>query len=284
MMYLGYSTWGMPDLPIDTIVKHLSGVGFDAIEIGVLPRFTTALDRLDAAERKRIPQLLREHNLKLSAVSSYLDLMDQDPAAFATHRAYLERTIDLAVEWAQDGQPPVVISGFGGRPGELATLQDQLVARIDSLGEYAQARGVTLALEHHVGAAVETPDQLVGLMQQVRSPAVRVNFDISHFNVVGIPIEESVTKSIPYTAHTHIKDESGRAPNYQYLIPGEGEFDYIRYLKAMAAHGYRGFVSTEISVMVQRRPNYDPLDTATRSYAVISRAFADAGIDRGRAA
>ena len=279
-MYLGFSTWGMPALPIDPVVAHLAAVGFDAIEICVLPRFATALDQLDSAERKRIPQLLRDHHLKLSAINAYVDLMEPDATKFAENVAYVQRASDLAAEWIQDGRQPVVVSGFGGRPGELATRQDELVERINKLGEYAQARGVVVALEHHVGNAVETPDQVVSIMQQVTSPGVRINFDISHFNVVGIPIEESVDKIIPYAVHTHIKDESGRAPNHQYLIPGEGSFDYVRYLKAMQAHGYTGAISTEISVMVQRRPNYDALATATRSYEVVSQAFVEAGIAR----
>lgn len=279
-MYLGFSTWAMPALPIDPVVAHLAAVGFDAIEICVLPRFSTALDKLDSAERKRIPQLLRDHKLKLSAVNAYVDLMEPDPAKFADNAAYVQRAADLAAEWIQDGRQPVVVSGFGGRPGELATRQGQLVERINMLGDYAQERGVVIALEHHVGNAVETPDQVVSIMQQITSPGARINFDISHFNVVGIPIEESVDKIFPYAVHTHIKDESGRAPNHQYLIPGEGEFDYIRYLKAMHAHGYTGAISTEISVMVQRRPNYDALATATRSYEVVSQAFVEAGIAR----
>lgn len=279
-MYLGFSTWAMPALPIDPVVAHLAAVGFDAIEICVLPRFSTALDKLDSAERKRIPQLLRDHKLKLSAVNAYVDLMEPDPAKFADNAAYVQRAADLAAEWIQDGRQPVVVSGFGGRPGELATRQGQLVERINTLGDYAQERGVVIALEHHVGNAVETPDQVVSIMQQITSPGARINFDISHFNVVGIPLEESVDKIFPYAVHTHIKDESGRAPNHQYLIPGEGEFDYIRYLKAMHAHGYTGAISTEISVMVQRRPNYDALATATRSYEVVSQAFVEAGIAR----
>ncbi|MCB0105738.1 MAG: sugar phosphate isomerase/epimerase [Caldilineaceae bacterium] len=283
-MYLGFSTWAMPDLPIEPVIAHLAALGFDAIEICTLPRFTTALDALDAAERKRIPQLLREHNLQLSAVSSYLPMMEQEPEKFAFNRDYVKRTVDLADEWRDlwipNGQPPVVVSGFGGKPGDIAALEPQLVERLNALGQYAESRNVTLAFEHHVGNAYETPDQTVALMKQVNSPAVMVNFDISHFNVMGHSIEESVAKLIPYAAHTHVKDELGRAPDHQYLIPGEGEFDYVRYLQAMQAHGYRGAISTEISMMVQRRPDYDALATATRSYEVLSRAFADAGIAR----
>ena len=285
-MLLGYSTWGMPDLPIDTTLAHLGHLGFDAVEIGVLPRFSTALDRLDNGEVMRILELLAQHNLVLSAVSSYLSLIEADAARYAENCRYVQRTIDLAADIAEKShsldrpQTPVVISGFGGQPGDLETQQPLLIERLNALDDYAQERHVIVALEHHVGAAVETPDQTVGIMQQVESPAIRINFDISHFNVMGIPIEESVAKLVPYTAHTHVKDELGLSPNHQYLIPGEGEFDYVRYLKAMQAHGYHGVVSTEISMMVQRRPDYDPLATATRSYEVLSRAFADALIAR----
>lgn len=279
-MQLGYSTWGMPTVPIDVSLAHLANLGFDAVEITVLPHFTTGLAKLDSSERQRIAGLLKQHNLALSAVGSYLNFMEQDAAQFAQNLAYVQGAIDLAVDWAQDGRLPVVISGFGGQPGDLATQQAQLVDRLNTLGDYAQKSGVIVAMEHHVGAAVETPDQTASVMQQISSPAIRLNFDISHFNVVGVPIEESVAKLMPYTAHTHVKDERGRYPAYEYLIPGEGEFDYVRYLQAMQKHGYNGFVSTEISVMVQRRPNYDPLATATRSYEVLSKAFADAGIAR----
>ena len=109
---------------------------------------------------------------------------------------------------------------------------------------------------------------------------MRANFDISHFNVLSIPIEESIAKMLPYSPHTHVKDERGIHPNYEYLIPGEGEFDYVRYLQAMQAAGYTGAISVEISMMVQRRPNYDPFVTMSESYRVVAAAFEKAGVKR----
>ena len=58
--------------------------------------------------------------------------------------------------------------------------------------------------------------------------------------------------------------------------------DYVRYLRAMAQAGYTGHIVVEISLMVQRRPDYDPLAAATQSYRVLARAFRDARIERGR--
>jgi sugar phosphate isomerase/epimerase len=279
-MKLGYSTWGMPTVAIDTILSHLSALGYEAVEICVLPRFCTALATLDSGERRRIAALLQQQNLTLSAVNYYVSLMEKDADLYAHNLAGVKSAIDLAVEWTQHDRPPVVVSGIGGKPGDLETQQAQLVDRLNELGYYAEERGITVALEHHVGNAAETPEQTIGLLSQVESPAIRANFDISHFNVIGIPIEESVAKMFPYAAHTHVKDELGRAPDHAYLVPGEGEFDYVTYLKSMAAHGYTGAISVEISTMVQRRPDYDPLATAARSYAVVAQAFEDAGIDR----
>ena len=55
---------------------------------------------------------------------------------------------------------------------------------------------------------------------------------------------------------------------------------HVAYLKAMQAHGYSGFITAEVSVMVQRRESYDPLAAATLSYQTLSRAFVEAGISR----
>ena len=48
----------------------------------------------------------------------------------------------------------------------------------------------------------------------------------------------------------------------------------------MQRAGYDGHIVVEISLMVQARPDYDPLAAAARSYRVLSRAFEAAGIAR----
>ncbi len=279
-MKLSYSTWGMPTLPINVIVEHLAATGYDGVEIAVLPGWTTELTKLDRAERRRIARLLRDAGLALPAISSYLSTIEPDDEIFARNLAHIQAAINLALDWAQDGKPPVVITGIGGRREDLPAQQDRLMERLRALGEYAQERGVILALEAHIEAAVETPDQIVALLQQVASPAIRANFDISHFNVLGIPVEESVATMIPYAAHTHVKDERGIYPAYEYLIPGEGSFDYVRYLQAMQTYGYADFISVEISMQVQRRANYDPLAAAAESHRVLAAAFDKAGMSR----
>ena len=121
---------------------------------------------------------------------------------------------------------------------------------------------------------------MLELIELVNSPYLRVNFDISHFNITGYSITKSVELMAPVTEHTHIKDERGQVPDFEFLIPGEGEFDYVTYLKEMQRMGYTGHITAEISLMVQKRPDYDPLAAAKQTYAVMARAFEAAGISR----
>ena len=73
-MKLGFSTWAMPKIPIDTSLKFLSETGYDGITIATLPQFTTALDSLDKNERKRILNLSKNHSIPIISVMSFTNL------------------------------------------------------------------------------------------------------------------------------------------------------------------------------------------------------------------
>lgn len=279
-MKLGYSTWGMPTVPIDTAIHHIAQLGYDGIELTIIPRFTTELSTLDAAERKRIAALLKQHNLALPAIAAHSSLLETDAAAHERNMWRLKGGVDLAVELAQGDELPAVNTTPGGKPEQWDTQKNFLAERIGELVNYAAERGVTIAMEPHIGAIIDTPAKVLELLEIVNSPYLKVNFDISHFDIVGMPTEETVTALAAVSAHTHVKDQRGIAPDFEFLIPGEGTFDYVGYLKAMQAHGYDGFITAEVSFMVQARENYDPLAAATLSYETLSRAFTEAGIER----
>ncbi len=61
-------------------------------------------------------------------------------------------------------------------------------------------------------------------------------------------------------------------------MPGEGDFDYGRYLRALATAGYDGYLTVEISVMVQRRADYDPAEVAARSFRTVVEAARRASV------
>ncbi|HIA68802.1 TPA: sugar phosphate isomerase/epimerase [Candidatus Poribacteria bacterium] len=279
-MKLGYSTWGMPTVPVEIAIRHIAKLGFDGIELTVIPGYTTELSTLNSSERQRIAKLLKDHHLPLSAIAAHSNLLATNKEDYQKNMWRLKGGVDLAVDLVEDGIMPAVNTTPGGSPNQWEELKSFLVERINELVDYAKLRGVTIAMEPHVGAIIDTPDKMRECLDLVDSPYFKVNFDISHFDVVGFTIEEAVAALAPHSIHTHVKDQRGRHPNFEFLIPGEGDFDYVTYLKEMQESGYDGFITVEVSMMVQQRKDYDPLAAATLSYQTLSRAFAEASIER----
>jgi sugar phosphate isomerase/epimerase len=271
----------MPRVPIDVAVAHCEALGFDGLEMTVIPGWSTDAAGLDAGERRRIRTLYDDHRLELCGLSGNTPLLDSDAAEHARNMARLRGYLDLAAELQRPGERLTVSTTSGGDPDEWNRVKGILVDRFGELAEHAREAGVMIGMEPHVGAALHRPDQVLWLMEQIDSPGLTIHFDISHFNVQGMPMEPVIEQLAPHSAHTHVKDERGLAPDHEFLIPGEGEMEYVRYLKAMQEAGYEGHIVVEISLMVQRRPDYNPLDAASQSYRVLARAFDDAGIARG---
>jgi sugar phosphate isomerase/epimerase len=282
-MKLSYSTWGMQTTPIDVAVRHCAALGFDGLELTVIPGWPTDAATMDAFERQRIRSLYDDAGIELCGISGNVPLLLASMADADANEARFRTYLDLAAELQQLGERLIVTTTTGGVPADWESRKNEVIDRVGRLAEYADRNGVMIGIEPHVGAALHRPEDVVWLVEQIGSPGLTIHFDISHFNVQGIPMEASVTMLAPLSLHTHVKDERGIAPDHAFLIPGEGEMDYPRYLTLMRDAGYDGHIVVEISLMVQARPDYDALAAATQSYDVLSRAFETAGIERSRA-
>jgi sugar phosphate isomerase/epimerase len=281
-MRISYCTWGMMTVDIEDVIPAIADIGYHGIELAVTPRWPTALETLDSAKRRQIVDLLGAHDLVLSAVAGHTSMCEDDPARNATNMQQLRDSIDLAAELArtnpaQKGEPAILASLIGGKEEEWDPKKTLIAERVHALGDHAASRGVVLAVEPHSGTAFDQPDKAVWLMEQVDHPAVRVNFDISHFDIWGIGIDECVPQLVPWSVHTHVKDQRGIYPNHEFLTPGSGPFDFVHYLKAMHEASYTGFIGMEVSVMVQRKPGYDPFVDAALGYYALVHAFNESG-------
>jgi sugar phosphate isomerase/epimerase len=282
-MLLAYSTWGMQKTPIDIAVPHCAKLGYDGLELTVIPRWPTNAADMDAAERKRIRKLYDDHNIALCGLSGNTPLLVGDTAKTRKNMEIFKTYLELASEWQKPGEHLSVSTTSAGAVEDWETEKHNLVEYFGELAARAEQLGVIVGVEPHVNQALCRPDQSAWIVEQVNSPGLRLHFDISHFNVQGDPMEQVIDHLARYSAHTHVKDERGIAPDHQFLIPGEGDMDYVNYLKWMERAGYNGYIAVEISLMVQARPDYDALAAATQSYQIVSKAFEDAGIARVRA-
>jgi sugar phosphate isomerase/epimerase len=275
---LAYSAWAMPRMPVAEQIATVRDCGYAAIELVSSP--TASLDALtaSAAERKAIRQQIDAAGLELPSIAGHADPLEPDPEKRAANLARVRAGIDLAADLAGPSGPPCLVAMGYGKPERYVEQRGQLVDTFGELARHGAARGVVLALEPHVGQAIDLPERVAWLIEAVGSPNFRLNFDNSHFEVMGRPIESYVPLLVPISVHTHLKDQDGRSPEHRFLVPGEGDFNYPRFLRAMARAGYAGAITVEISVMVQRRPDYDPVAVARRSFEVLTAAGRAAGV------
>jgi inosose dehydratase len=270
----------MPTVPPDVFVPFLARTGYTGIEPTVIPGYTTHLAEMDAAARRRFLKLVTDHGLEMPAVAAQTDMVAREPDLAAANWKRLTDAVDLATEWAVGGAPPAVDTTVGGASGEWDALKGLLFERMGALVRYGEERGVVIAAEPHVANMLDSVERVLELLDAVGSPFLKLNFDISHFNVQGVPYEVSCAALGPHTVHTHVKSERGTAPDHEFLIPGEAPFEWVGYLHAMRDAGYDGFITPEVSIMVQRRPGYDPLAAAELAYRTLAHAFDEAGFER----
>jgi sugar phosphate isomerase/epimerase len=144
----------------------------------------------------------------------------------------------------------------------------------------ADAVRLSLAFKPHAGHAADTPERALWLLKQVGSPNLRVVYDYSHLSLAGVPLARSMEQLLPVSAFLAVKDSAGTAEHPSYLLPGDGRIDYVEYFGLLKKSGYRGFAMVEVSAMIHRLPGYDPLSTVRLCYDRLSRAMADAGVQR----
>ena len=281
-MRISYCTWGMMTVNIEQAIPAIAKIGYHGLELAVTPGWPTDLATLDGPKRKLIRRLLSEHGLALSAVAGHTSFCEDDPAANGANMQRLRDSLDLAIELATPGDPAILCSLIGGGMQEWEAKKELVAERTYALGEYAAKIGAILAVEPHSGTAFDTPEKALWLMNRLDHPAVRLNFDMSHFDIIGIGIDDCAPSLVPWSVHTHVKDQRGIFPNHEFLTPGSGPFNFVHYLAAMQKAGYTGFIGMEVSVMVQRKPGYDPFVDAALGYYALVHAFNESGAELER--
>jgi sugar phosphate isomerase/epimerase len=283
-MQLSGSNYGMPNLSLDEALAFHAEVGFRAMELTVLPGYATALESFPTGERRRVRELFQRYGIVCSGVANFQSLIDLDPATaepiLARHRAAVDLASDLTLEAMP---PPVVVFYSGGQIADWPAARDLLVERIAALADYARSRGVVLAMKAHALGCVHRPHHLVDLFEQVGSPSFRFCFDMSHYEVQGLSIEQAMYPLLALSVHAEVKASIGRAPNQEYLIPGEpnAQSDFLGQFTAMRKLGYRGYLVPEMSVHVMRRPTYDQYAALRLSYQALTDVLGIVGTASG---
>lgn len=145
--------------------------------------------------------------------------------------------------------------------------------RLNAFGAHLQTSyGITLAYHHHMGAYVESPDDLDRLMALTDPVCVGLLYDTGHAYFGGATEPDLLLKKhVARVVHVHCKDvrpkviAQARNDGWSFLsgvlngtftVPGDGVIDYDAILSTLHAAGYQGWLVVEAEQDPALAPSY----------------------------
>jgi sugar phosphate isomerase/epimerase len=275
---LGFSLYGMKNVPIIEAIRTCAAIGYDGVELCLLPGWTEP-DQLSPARRRDIRSALQSTGLALSALMEQIYPLDP---ALQTNAGLEHIRKAAALGHELSSSRPRIETVLGGKSTEWESVKHAMADRLALWAAEAAKCDALLCIKAHVGGAVDTADKLLWLYHQVNLPALKLVYDYSHFQLAGLPLAGTLNAIIPYCAFIHVKDAKGDAAHPQFLLAGDGTIDYAAYFGLLRSTSYVGPVVCEVSAQLQHVPGYDPLQAARQTYQRLSRALAEAHLPRQR--
>jgi len=258
-------------LNLDQFLRLAKAQGWEGVELDTDRPHAAPMD-LSFDDRKRLRELAGELGLPISAVSPNCDLSSPVPSKREAMLCYTRECIKLA----RDLGAPIckVFAAWRGVTVESGLASYELTydsdpypfckhqqwgLAVDSLRELsrvAQDCGIVLALQNHGPDVVNNFHEVLALIHEVGSPALKACMDINieEFPESADHASRVVAASGTLLVHSHANGEFRRGPDGTVELAGAGYWDasfwgrkvaYPAYVEALVASGYEGYLDWE---------------------------------------
>jgi D-psicose/D-tagatose/L-ribulose 3-epimerase len=221
------------------LLEDIKATGYDGVEI---PIFEGTPDDYAA-----IGKMLDEIGLERTAISVIpsLDLhpLSEDAETRAKAVDYLKWCVDCTAALGADtiGGPLHQALGHFSGAGPTEAEFERAREVHAQVGDYAQANGVTIALEainRFECYFANTMDDLCRYTTSLNHPAIQTMYDTFHANIEETNPVGAFTRNAKHVVHVHIS-ENDRG------VPGRGHVPWAETFKAIKASGYDGWLTIE---------------------------------------
>lgn len=281
----------MYDFPIGVLIESFrtdlknavasaAAIGVKGIQVSATGG-NMAPEKTTPAERREFVEMAASSGLTISAVcgdficgnSSY-NFYDSDKRVAVIERS--KRIVDFALELGTD----IITTHVGVIPADpTSEKRKAMQATCIELAEYADKMEAHFAIE--TGPEIATT--LKSFLDSLGSKGVGVNLDPANFKMVtGDDPVQAVYTLKDYIVHTHAKDGKrlivgdpeviygeieDEIQDARYFLEtplGDGDVDFVNYLKALDAIGYKGFLT------IEREIGADPKADIEKAYRFLS--------------
>jgi sugar phosphate isomerase/epimerase len=253
------------------LVRLAKAQGWEGLELDAERPHAAPMD-LSTDDRKRLRDLAGETGVELCAISPNCDLSSPVPVQREAMICYVRECIQLA----HDLGSPIckVFAAWRGITlyNGLATYNDTygynqygfwkgdrrgfVVESMRELCKVAEDHGIVLAMQNHGPDVVNRYQDVLGLIEEVGSPAFQACMDINIEPEADSAdhAREMAEASRAVQIHSHMNGEFARRPDGTVELAGGGYFDahfwgrqvaYPAYVDALVSSGYRGYMDWE---------------------------------------
>ncbi|MDI7261636.1 MAG: sugar phosphate isomerase/epimerase family protein [Thermodesulfobacteriota bacterium] len=241
--------------PIERVFEYAAGLGYDGVEIApftladsvteISPKRRSAIRR--AAEENGI-EIVGLHWLLMKPEGLYINHPDE------FIRIQTQEYIEALIHFCADIGGKVLIHGSPHQ----RTIKEEWNFReswefaketFKVCLKTARQRNVIYCIEpltHANTNFVNTVEQAIRLVQEIRHPNFKMVFDCRNASAEERSVTESLLRALEsgFLRHIHINDANGRGPGF-------GKTKFTPILKTLVKNGYKGYLSIEVS-------NFDP--------------------------
>ncbi|HHX23102.1 MAG: sugar phosphate isomerase/epimerase family protein [Tepidanaerobacteraceae bacterium] len=246
-MKISFSTFPYLYYSLEDVIKKLSDMGYDGIEIWGGTPHAYAYD-MNKEKISAIKERIQQSGIE---ISGFIPAQFRYPANIAIDDKvvrerslnYLKKSIDIAVEL---GSPLVSICPGHTRFGQsFESAWENLVKALEELVSYSSG-SIGIFIEpgnHYETDLVITAKDAKRLIKDLNSK-IGVVLDTGHMFVNRESISDSVLCLDKAKTHFHIDDNMGLTDDH--MIPGEGKINYQMLFHNLKKVNYNGFLTVEL--------------------------------------
>jgi sugar phosphate isomerase/epimerase len=277
----GQGNYGAPNVETGKAIQLIADVGYDSVELCLMPGWPTEPAKVSASQRREIRKQVGDLGLAMPSLLDTIRLLDPG------HKTNLEM-IRRDAQFGHDvnagvgGVTPCIQTILGGKSEDWDSQKGLAVERLKDWAEVAKEMRMVVAFKGENLNLNDSSQRTLWLVQQVNSPWLRILYDYSHYQAGGETLADSLNRLMPYSVMISIKDGKNYTdkPGFERLLPGDGSIDYVDYFRRLKQLKYHGHVVVEISHQLSVRPGYDPVYAIKHSYSNIAPVMAKVGIVR----